>query len=355
MNLIDTATNVRPGEEIDPAAVKIFLEKNIKNIAGNITITEFPGGFSNLTYLITIGEKQMVLRRPPIGAKVKAGHDMGREFRVLEALYPVFPYCPKPLIYTDDTSIIGSPFFVMEKISGIILRKDLPTGLLFSENQAEKLCKTFMGLLADIHGIDVKEAGLDFIGKPAGYVRRQVEGWADRCRRAKTDDSPDFRHIMDWLKDKMLEDTDSPTIVHNDYKLDNVVLDPEAPEKIIGVLDWEMATFGDPLMDLGNCLAYWVEKKDPLEMQIMRTMPTNMDGAMTRREIVDLYEERTGRSTEQFDFYYCFGLFRLAVIAQQIYFRYFNGITGNKRFAVLIAIVNSLEKTAIKVIETSGL
>ncbi len=355
MQTIDSAVSVRPGEEIDPAAVKAFLQEHLNDITGDIEITQFPGGYSNLTYLLTLGNRQMVLRRPPIGAKVKTGHDMGREYRVLKALYPVFPYCPKPLAYTDDISVIGYPFFIMEKLSGIILRKDLPQGLSFSPGQMKNLCSKFTDLLVNIHGIDVKKTGLDFIGKPAGYVRRQVEGWTKRYRRAKTQDAPDFEPVMDWLADKMPADTKYPAIVHNDYKLDNVVLDPEMPEKIIGVLDWEMATFGDPLLDLGNCLAYWVEKNDPDEMQVIRTMPTNLEGTMTRQEIVDFYGEKTGRNTEQFDFYYCFGLFRLAVIAQQIYYRYFNGITDNKRFATLIYVVRSLEKTAVKVIEASKL
>lgn len=352
---IDKAGTVRSGEEIDPVAVQDFLQKKIKNLTGDITITQFPSGFSNLTYLIDMGGRQMVLRRPPIGARVKAGHDMGREYKVLKALYPVFPYCPKPLAYTEDTSIIGAPFFIMEKLSGIILRKDLPKGLSFSKEQAKKLCMTLIDLQADIHAIEVKKAGLDFIGKPAGYVQRQVEGWTHRYRKARTKDAPDCETIMTWLKDKMPRDTDHPTIVHNDYKFDNVVLDPGKPEKIIGVLDWEMATYGDPLMDLGNSLAYWVQKNDPDDLQMMRTLPTNMAGAPTRREILDHYEKRTGRSTRQFDFYYCFGLFRLAVIAQQIYYRYFHKITNNKRFAVLIFAVIGLEKTALKVIESSDL
>jgi len=351
----DKATTVRPGEEIDPRAVKAFLQENIDGLTGDIAITQFPSGFSNLTYLIDMGGRQMVLRRPPIGARVKAGHDMGREYRVLKVLYPVFSYCPKPLAFTEDTAIIGSPFFVMEKLSGIILRKDLPKGLCFSREQAENLCRALTNLQADIHSIDVKSAGLDFIGKPAGYVHRQVEGWSNRYRKARTEDAPDCEAIMAWLKNKMPEDTEHPTIVHNDYKMDNVVLDPGRPEKIIGVLDWEMATYGDPLMDLGNSLAYWVEKNDPEDMQMIRSMPTNIAGALTRKEILDLYEKRTGRSTQQFDFYYCFGLFRLTVIAQQIYYRYFHKITNNKRFAMLTSVVTSLEKTALKVIESSDL
>ncbi|OQY51340.1 MAG: phosphotransferase family protein [Desulfobacteraceae bacterium 4572_89] len=355
MQETDKAGTIRPGEEIDPGAVKTFLLENIEGLTGDMAISQFPSGFSNLTYLINMGGRQMVLRRPPIGAKVKAGHDMGREYKILKALHPIFPYCPKPLAYTEDTAIMGSPFFVMEKLSGIILRKDLPKGLSFSKGQAQNLCRTLTNFQADIHAIDVKKAGLDFIGKPEGYVQRQVEGWSSRYRAAKTDDAPDCEFIMAWLREKMPQDTEQPTIVHNDYKLDNVVLDPDRPEKIIGVLDWEMATHGDPLMDLGNSLAYWVEKNDPDEMQMMRTLPTNMPGALTRREILDHYEKRTGRSTQQFDFYYCFGLFRLAVIAQQIYYRFFHKITKNKRFAMLIFAVIGLEKTALKVIESSDL
>ena len=355
MQITDKTEPVRSGEEINADAIKVFLEKNIMGITGNIVITQFPSGYSNLTYLIDMGGRQMILRRPPIGADVKAGHDMGREFKILKALHPVFPYCPEPLAYTEDISIIGSPFFIMEKLHGIILRKNLPQDLSFSKEQARNLCLNLMDILSTIHGIDVDKAGLNFIGKPDGYVQRQVDGWNNRYRKAKTDDAPDCETIMAWLKDKMPKDTTSPTIVHNDYKFDNVVLDLDYPEKIIGVLDWEMTTFGDPLMDLGNSLAYWVEENDPDEMKMIRTMPTDMPGAMTRLEILECYEKQTGRNTQNFDFYYCFGLFRLAVIAQQIYYRYFHKITKNKRFANLIFAVNALEKTAMKVIATSDL
>ncbi|MEA1923575.1 MAG: phosphotransferase family protein [Pseudomonadota bacterium] len=355
MSTIDSAVTIRAGEEIDPVAIKTFLQENIEDLSGDIVITQFPSGYSNLTYLIGMSGRQMVLRRPPIGAKVKAGHDMGREYKVLKALHPVFPYCPKPLAFTEDTSIIGSPFFIMEKLSGIILRKDLPPELHFSKEQSRNLCLNLTNLQADIHAIDVKSVGLDFIGKPAGYVQRQVDGWSMRYRKAKTDDAPDCKTLMAWLKDRMPPDTDHPTIVHNDYKFDNVILDPDQPEKIIGVLDWEMTTYGDPLMDLGNSLAYWVEENDADEMLMIRTMPTNMPGALTRQEILNHYEKRTGRSTKQFDFYYAFGLFRLAVIAQQIYYRYFHKITDNKRFASLIFVVIALEKAALKVIKSSDL
>lgn len=355
MQVTDSATHVRPGEEIDASAVGLFLKSHINDLEGEVQIRQFPSGFSNLTYLIRAGDRQMVLRRPPIGANVKAGHDMGREYRVLAALYPVFPRCPRPLVFCEDESLIGAPFFVMEKLSGIILRKELPEGLSYSAHLARTLCENMVDALADIHAIDVKSAGLDFIGKPTGYVKRQVEGWSNRYRRAKTADAPDFEAVMAWLKDKMPADTDRPAMVHNDYKLDNLVLNPKNPEQITGILDWEMATHGDPLMDLGNSLAYWVERADPEEMQMMRTMPTNMEGALTRREILDRYALKTGRDTGHFDFYYCFGLFRLAVIAQQIYNRYHQGITKNKRFAMLIFGVIGLEQTARRVMASSRL
>ncbi len=355
MEATDRATAVRSGEEIDANAVKTYLKDVITDLRGDIQISQFPSGFSNLTYLITAQDRQMVLRRPPIGANVTAGHDMGREFRVLSALHPVFPRCPRPLAFTEDESLIGAPFFVMEKVSGIILRKDLPASLCFSPDQAETLCKNLVDTLASIHTIDVKAAGLDFIGKPQGYVQRQVEGWSNRYRRAKTADAPDFEAVMGWLAEKMPLDAVHPSMVHNDYKLDNLVLNPEKPEQIIGILDWEMATHGDPLMDLGNSLAYWVEKNDPEEMQMMRTMPTNMEGALTRRKILDRYALKTGRDTGNFDFYYGFGLFRLAVIAQQIYNRYYQGITKNKRFAMLIFGVIALENVAKSVMESSKL
>ena len=351
--VVDKASEIRPGEEIDAKAVAGFLKKKIPGIGGEVTVSQFPSGFSNLTYEIRAGNRNMVLRRPPIGAKVDKGHDMEREFRVLEKVHRAFPLCPEPLAYCGDDSLIGAPFFVMDKLSGIILRKDLPEGLEFSSDQARRLCENLTDMLVQIHSIDMAATGLSDLGKPDGYVARQVEGWSRRYRKARTEDAPDFEGIMGWLADKQPEDTDRPTMVHNDYKMDNLVLDPSAPDKIIGILDWEMATYGDPLMDLGNSLAYWVQADDPEEVQAMRTMPTHLPGTLTRNEIIARYGEKTGRDVSNFDFYYCFGLFRLAVIAQQIYNRYFHGLTKNKRFAMLIFGVHALEKTALDLIERS--
>jgi len=352
MDVVDQATRIREGEEIEVQAVGPYLQKQIPGLTGDIEISQFPSGFSNLTYQIRVGDQEMVLRRPPIGAKVDKGHDMEREFNFLSALYPVFPRCPRPLAYCDDTSLIGAPFFVMEKLSGIILRKDLPPGLEVSKDQARILCENLTDTLVEIHSIDMETTGLSAMGKPKGYVQRQVEGWSGRYRKAKTEDAPDCEALMAWLADRMPDDTDSPVMVHNDYKMDNLVLDPGNPERITGILDWEMAAYGDPLMDLGNSLAYWIEAGDSEEMQMMRTMPTNLPGALTRQQIIDRYSEKTGRDLSDFDYYYCFGLFRLAVIAQQIYNRYFHGLTKNKRFAMLIFGVHALEKRAMYIIDS---
>ncbi|VFQ44019.1 phosphotransferase family protein [Desulfoluna butyratoxydans] len=343
----DTAQAIRDGEGLDEGKLYDCLVANIPGLSGPLTLTQFPSGFSNLTYLVRVGETEMVLRRPPFGARIKSAHDMGREYRILSALRPHFPYCPEPLYYTEDPEVMGCPFYVMERMEGIILRKDLPAGLAYTPAQAKGLCERVLDVQVALHGIDVEEAGLDFLGKPEGYVRRQVEGWSRRYRNARTDDAPDFEAVMEWLADHMPEDTPQPTIVHNDYKLDNIVLSEVDPMAIIGVLDWEMATYGDPLMDLGNSLAYWVEKDDPEEMQMIRLMPTNMDGALSRSEMVARYGRLTGRDVSRFDYYHCFGLFRLAVIAQQIYQRYHKGLTRDKRFAMLIFAVQILERAAL--------
>lgn len=355
MTIEDKTIKVRQGEELNIDAVESFLMEQIQGLSGRLTIEQYPGGFSNLTYLLKMGNREMVLRRAPIGAKIKKAHDMVREYRILNAIHPEFPYCPKPLACSEDTAIMGSSFYVMEKLSGIILRRDLPSELSFSKEQARQLCKNLIELHLKLHGVDVKAAGADFIGKPEGYIKRQVEGWASRYGNAKTPDAPNFESVIAWLVDKMQADTHAPALIHNDYKFDNVVLNPENPVEIIGVLDWEMTTHGDPLMDLGCSMAYWVEKNDPEEWQLMRSMPTDMDGAMTRREMVEIYGEKSGCSMEKFDFYECFGVFRLAVIAQQIYKRFHGGFTKDKRFEMLIHGVRILENRALALMEQSQL
>ncbi|MFP4474653.1 MAG: phosphotransferase family protein [Desulfatibacillaceae bacterium] len=349
MTTVDKATEIREGEELDAKAIEKFLKERIPDLSGPITIKQFPSGFSNLTYSVTIGDREMVLRRPPHGRKAKTAHDMGREFRVLSALKPVYPYCPNPLVYTEDTSVIGAPFYVMDRIQGIILRRDLPEGLDFTEQQARKLCEELLDVHVALHKVDYKAVGLKDFGKPQGYVGRQVRGWSERYRAARTDDAPSCEKVMDWLLENMPKYEVAATVIHNDYKFDNVVLDPENPLRIIGVLDWEMCTIGDPLMDLGSSIAYWVQGDDSEELQAIRMMPTNIPGALTRKELVQRYLDETGLKVNNFDFYYVFGLFRLAGIAQQIYYRYYHGQTRDERFAQLIFVVHILDKVARQV------
>jgi aminoglycoside phosphotransferase (APT) family kinase protein len=350
MTLIDSSQPIRPQEGFDEAPLEAFLREQLPDLEGPMSVRQFPSGFSNLTYHLRFGARELVMRRPPIGTKAHSAHDMKREFTILKALKPLFPYCPQALLYCDDQTLLGSPFYVMERLRGIILRKHLPPGLTFAPREMRQLCETWLDVLIELHRIDYRRAGLEDMGRPTGYVRRQVEGWTRRYRSAQTDDAPDFEPVMAWLADHMPPDTSAPAIIHNDYRFDNVVLDEGEPRKIIGVLDWEMATVGDPLMDLGNTLAYWVQADDTEELQLMRLMPTHLEGALTRKALCDRYLEKTERSVEDFAFYSAFGLFRLAVIAQQIYYRYYHGQTGDKRFKMLILGVHVLAKTARRVI-----
>ncbi len=344
MTLIDSPTKIRQGEEFDVPAVEAFLKDSIPGLEGNLTVQQYPSGYSNLTYLIEIGKTKLVLRRPPFGTKAKSAHDMGREHRILETLHESFPYCPEPLAYTEDESVIGCPFYVMKRIEGIILRKDLPPNLSFSPKEMEQLCYNMIDVMLELHSIDFQKIGLDNLGKPEGYIKRQVEGWSRRYRAARTPDAPDYEQIMDWLDKNQPQDSKNPGIIHNDYKLDNIVLDPANPLKIIGVLDWELATIGDPLMDLGATLAYWVNRDDSEEMQLIRFQPTNLDGALSRNELLDYYLAKSGTSIDDFSFYQCCNMFRVATIVQQIYYRFYHGQTKDKRFAFLIGAVQIIEK-----------
>jgi aminoglycoside phosphotransferase (APT) family kinase protein len=332
--MADEARAPRQGEALDAAAVAAFLAEAVPGCEGPVAIRQFPGGASNLTYLVTAGEREFVLRRPPFGTRAKTAHDMGREYRILSALHPVFPYCPRPVAVCDDPGVLGEAFYLMERLPGTILRRELPPGMTLTPAAAAALCRNLIDVHLELHRVDYRAAGLAALGRPEGYVARQVEGWSKRYRAARTEDVPDNGALMDWLARRMPPDDPRPGIIHNDYKFDNVVLNP-GPEglRITGVLDWEMATLGDPLMDLGCSLAYWIEAHDPPAMMAARMMPTHLPGMLTRRELVEYYLERAGRPEADFRFYYVFGLFRLAVIVQQIYFRYVRGETADPRFA----------------------
>ncbi len=342
----DQPGDVRQGEALDLNPLESFLRDSLPGLGLPFTIKQFPSGYSNLTYLIRAGQRELILRRPPIGTKAKSAHDMHREYRILKALHPVFPYCPRPLLYAEEPAVMAGAFYLMAPIRGIILRKDLPSGMVLSPVQMRTLCEHLLDVQSALHAVDYRAVGLDGFGRPEGYVRRQVEGWTERYGKARTPDAPTFAEVTDWLRRRMPPDHLRPAIIHNDFKFDNVVLDPEDPMKIIGVLDWEMATIGDPLMDLGSSMAYWVQGDDPPDLQAIRMLPTHLPGALTRREMVQRYARLAGIAIEDFDFFLCFGLFRLAVIAQQIYFRFFNGQTADARFKSLIFAVHILEKSA---------
>lgn len=352
---LDEAGAVRDENAFDPAVILPFLKSQIPDLAeGPLQLKQFAGGASNLTYWLKIGGREMILRRPPPGVKAKSAHDMGREFRVMQRLNPHFP-CPRPLAYCEDESLIGSTFYVMEKFEGVILRRDLPKGLVYTPEQARQLCLNLIDMQIRLHMLDYEAAGLSDLGKPAGYVGRQVSGWCERFEKAWTDDVPKCESIMAWLKAKQPADSPRAAIIHNDYRFDNVVLSPKDSMTVIGVLDWEMATLGDPLLDLGSSLAYWVQADDPKHMQTVRMQPSNIPGMLTREEIVRHYAEKTGREITNADWYYVFGLFRLGVIAQQIYYRYKLGQSKNPKFAAFGLFVGVLANVAESVIGKSKL
>ncbi|MCQ4272806.1 phosphotransferase family protein [Pseudomonas kuykendallii] len=355
MTLTDQSTGIRDGEELDAAAIDAYLKTQIPGLDGTPRISQFPGGASNLTYLLEYPGQEFVLRRPPFGHKAKSAHDMGREFRILNLLRDDFPYCPKAYVHCVDESVIGAEFYVMERVKGIILRADLPAELNLDETRTRALCKSFIDKLVDLHNVDYQACGLGDLGKPEGYVQRQIGGWSDRYEKALTPDAPSWEPVKAWLKDKMPADHPKPGIVHNDYRFDNVILDPNDPMRIIGVLDWELTTIGDPLMDLGNTLAYWIEAGDPAPVQLMRRQPSNAPGMLTRQEFVDYYAERAGIDIPSFDFYYTYGLFRLAGIVQQIYYRFYHGQTQDKRFAQFVQMNKLLEHMSLQVIGKSRL
>lgn len=353
--LLDQAGAVRVGEELDLNLMREYLAPILGLPLTDLSVKQFPGGFSNLTYLLSSGESRWVLRRPPFGSKVKSAHDMGREFKMLTALDTVFPYAPSPVHFCQDHELLGCDFYLMSCIDGVVIRKDYPEGMSLSPTQVKEQFFTLFDVLGELHSVDLKAAGLENFGRPEGYVRRQVEGWSKRYRDAITPDAPNFDAIIDWLHDRMPADSGLARIIHNDYKLDNVIWSPTDPSKIVGVLDWEMATVGDPLMDLGCTLGYWVEASDPDEYRKYRAMPSDAPGAPTRAEIVARFSEQTGLEVDRFDFYFCFGMFRLAVIGQQIYYRYHQGLTQDKRFATMINKVNVLKDMCDEVIAKSDL
>lgn len=354
-----TPREVRAEDAFDVAAAADWLRDHLAaseaapetaaGLGGIPTVQQFAGGASNLTYLLTYPSgRELILRRPPAGTKAKGAHDMGREFAIQQSLAPVFPYVPAMLGSCEDEGVIGSHFYVMDRLDGLILRKDIPAGAgLDTPAQRDRLCSAAVDVLVALHEADLDVSGLRALDRGPGYVERQVGGWIERYRRARTPDVPHFDDVIGWLEEHRPVEQ-AHTMIHNDYRFDNLVLDPRDATSIVGVLDWELATVGDPLMDLGSAMAYWVQADDDPDVLNIRLQPTHAEGMWTRAQLWDAYAVRRGIAVPEADrrFYELFGTFRLAGIAQQIYHRFFHGQTTNPAAGFMGVVVHVLDTQA---------
>ena len=338
---IDKPKDIRKGEEFPIEPLTNYLTSQGFDTDG-LSVKQFPSGYSNLTYFLSTNKNEYVLRRPPFGAdSLKGGHDMSREYKVLSKLKAEFKKVPDVHLYTEDKSIIGAPFYIMDCVKGYILRPDLSQENAPDADTISKISDSLIDTLVSLHQVDIAKSGLSDFGKIDGYISRQVSGWTKRYFHAKTHTIPEMEFVAKWLNENQPKES-GKAIIHNDFKYDNAVLDIDDPTKVISVLDWEMATLGDPLMDLGTTLGYWVDKNDADELKLFQLSATTLDGNPCRQDILTMYEKKSGKSIDSPVFYYVFGLFKIAIIAQQIYYRYHKGYTKDKRFSMLNIAVNSL-------------
>jgi aminoglycoside phosphotransferase (APT) family kinase protein len=333
---------VREGEGFDVEAVERVLRERVDELPeGELEVEQFPSGASNLTYSLKVGDWEGVLRRPPMGPIPPKAHDMGRESGILSKLNAAYPLAPKPYFFTDDEEIIGAPFYVMEKRTGVVLDESFPEGVAPDEGLCRGISRTVADTLVELHAVDPREAGLGELGRPEGFLMRQTEGWISRYDKAKTDEIEEVGPLTDWLANNVPQSPE-PTIIHNDYKLNNLVLSPDDLTEVRAVLDWEMATVGDPLFDLAVSLSYWVEPDDPDDLKAVMPTVTATPGFMTRKEIIDRYAEKSGRDLSEMHWYVVFGYFKLAGILQQIFARWKAGQTQDERFATFGGRVRTL-------------
>jgi aminoglycoside phosphotransferase (APT) family kinase protein len=325
--------DVREGEAFDLEAVERLLRAHVEDVPeGELRVSQFPSGASNLTYLLSVEDWEGVLRRPPLGPVPPKAHDMGRESAILDRLNAVYPLAPKPYFFCEDESVIGAPFYVMERRTGVVLDDSFPEGFEHDEELCREISHTVVDTLVELHAVDVEESGLGDLGKPDGFLQRQTEGWISRYEKAKTDEIDEVEPLTGWLASDIPE-SPPPAIIHNDYKLNNLVLNPVDLAEVRAVLDWEMATVGDPLFDLAVSLSYWIEPGDPDELKAVMPTVTVTPGFLTRRELIDRYAKVSGRDLSEMHWYVVFGYFKLAGILQQIYARWKNGQTTDERFA----------------------
>ena len=348
----DLPKKVRNGEELDLVKLKKYLLKINFDLNH---VNQFPSGYSNLTYLLTSGSKEYILRKPPFGAEsLKGGHDMLREFTVLKNLKSQFDLVPEVYHFCEDKSIIGSTFYLMERVKGNIIRPNLSEENSPGKKIIREISKQMINTLSTLHNVDIKAANLTDLGKINGYNQRQVDGWIKRYYHSKTSTIDNMEFVAKWLKNNIPMETKA-SIIHNDFKYDNIVLDKENFSRINAILDWEMATIGDPLMDLGTSLGYWVDNDDLPELKLFQLSATTLQGNPTREEFLHEYMLKSNTKIDNPIFYYVFGLFKIAVIAQQIFFRYKKGYTKDKRFKLLELAVISLSVMAKQSIEKNRL
>jgi aminoglycoside phosphotransferase (APT) family kinase protein len=320
---------MRAGEGIAVGALAEYLRDKLEGAEHGVELEQFPNGHSNLTYLLRIGAREYVLRRPPLGPVAAKAHDMVREYHVLHAVHPHFPQAPQVHVLCEDPAVLGAPFFIMERRKGVILRERIPPEFEGVAAHPRMISEVFLDSLVKLHKIDISEATVRQLGKPEGYVERQVKGWAERWERAKTEELSELGSVVRWLGANIPAPL-APSLIHNDYKLDNIMLG--AVDRVEAVLDWEMATLGDPLSDLGLTLCYWVWATDPEVRVAGIPALTSRPGWFTRDELVERYAQSTGSDVAHIGYYEVLGVFKLAVIVQQIYCRYHRGQTNDNRF-----------------------
>lgn len=340
--------SVRPDERFDEARLAEYLHDKLEGAGAPLTVRQFGGGAANLTYLLDYGEREYVLRRPPLGPVAPSAHDMNREFRVLSVLHQALPTAPRAYLYCDDSSVIGSTFFVMERRHGLVVRRSIPPEYAALPDAPRRMSEALVDALADLHHVDYSALGLDTLGKPAGFLERQIEGWYGRWHNARTHALPQMEAVYGWLRDH-LPPAGPPALVHNDYKLDNVMLAADDPGRLVAIFDWDMCTLGDPLSDLGALLTYWSQPDDSPSLQMTAMMPVGDSRFLSRAELVARYAERSGRDVSHIRFYHTLGLFRLVVICAQIYIRYQRGQTQDARFESFGPMIALLAEAAYAV------
>ncbi|MCB8976385.1 MAG: phosphotransferase family protein [Ardenticatenaceae bacterium] len=342
---------VRPDEQFDEARLADYLRGKLPGSENQLRVRQFGGGAANLTYLLDYGSHEYVLRRPPLGPVAKSAHDMGREYKVLSVLHQALPFAPRAFLYCDDPALIGADFFVMERRKGVVVRRKIPPQFAETPDAPRRMSEAMVDALAALHAVDYAALGLSDLGKPEGFIERQVEGWYKRWHAAKEADLPEMDAVYEWLKANLPTSSDV-SLVHNDYKLDNVMLAEDDPGQLVAIFDWDMCTLGDPMSDLGALLCYWTEPTDAPYFQQMAMMPTGDLGFLTRRELVERYAQKSGRSVHNISFYHTLGLFRLVVIIAQIYIRYARGQTQDVRFAAFGPMIPLMAKAAVSVMES---